>query len=126
MKILEMNLSGSPHLNSLMPLTWYPISISHILPSLVHFLYPNHSVALILCLCTLLTRNSFIIFLVYSIYLLSINPSFHILFTVALFKFLDFYFYFCLLISYSYSIATSGNKIKLKKTIQRTILAEGR
>jgi len=86
MKILKINLSRSLHLNSLMPLTWYLISILYILPRLVHSLCSNHSVVLILCLCILLTRNSFIIFLVYSICLFSINLSFYTLFIEALFK----------------------------------------
>jgi len=115
-KTLETNLSRFLYLNLLIPLTWYLISILHILLSLVYFHCPDHTVALIFCLCALLTRNSFIIFLVYSICLLSINLSFYAPFTGVLFKFLDFYFYFCLLIFYSHSIATTENKIKFKTT----------
>ena len=81
-----------------MPLTWYLIFILHILPSLVYSLYPNYSIALVPCLHTFSNRDSFIILLVYSICLLSLNLSFSILYGVflsnfwTLFSFQTFYF----------------------------------
>ena len=83
MKIPKMNLSRSLHLNLLMLLTWYSISILHILLSLVHSLCPNHTIALVPCLCTLSNRDSFINFLVYFVYLFSLNLSFCILFSIS-------------------------------------------
>jgi len=51
MKTLETNLDRSSHPNSLMPLTWYLISTSHIPPSLVLFYCPEHAITFIPCLC---------------------------------------------------------------------------
>jgi len=81
-----MNLSRSPHWNSLMLSNWYLISISHILPSLVYFHCPDHFVALVSYLCTLSNRVSFINFLIYSFHLFSLDPSFHALFQSFLYK----------------------------------------
>ena len=50
MKTLETNPNGSPHLNFLMPRTWYLISTSLIPPSPVLFHCPEHAVAFVLCL----------------------------------------------------------------------------
>jgi len=54
-----------------------------ILPSLVYFLCPNHTVVLISYLHTLSNGDSFINFLVYSVYLFSFYPSFHTLYKVS-------------------------------------------
>ena len=90
MKTLEMNLSGSLYWNSLMPSAWYLISTSHILPSLVHSRCSNYAVVLAPCLCTLSNSDSLTNFLVYSVCLFSLTPSFHVLFGVS-FKLSDVY-----------------------------------
>ena len=83
MKTLETNLNGSPHPNSLMPLTWYPISISHILPSPVLSHYSGHAVAFVPCLHTFLMGIFFTNSLVYSVCLFLLTLSFHALFGVS-------------------------------------------
>ena len=80
---IEINPNGSLHLNSLMLLTWYPISTSHILPSLVLSHCPDYAVTFVLCLCTFLREISFINFLVYSVCLFSVTFSFHTLFRIS-------------------------------------------
>ena len=119
-------MSGSLHPNSLMLLTWYPISTSYILPSLVHSLCSDHTVVLVPYLYVLFNSDFFINFLVYSIHLFSLNPSFHVHFEVSfqtfrllfLFQFLIF-----LLIHLDYK-----NKIKFKEKQRNktTILTEGK
>ena len=76
-------MSGSLYPNSLILLTWYLISISYILPSSVHFLCSNYAIALVSCLYALSNRDSFINFLVYFVYLFSLNLSFCILFSIS-------------------------------------------
>ena len=49
-----------PHPNSLILSTWYLISISHILLSLVLSHCPDHAVAFVLCLCAFLTEIIFL------------------------------------------------------------------
>ena len=99
-----------------MLLTWYLISTSHILPSLVLFLYPDHSVVLVFCFHAFPTEiNS----LVYSVYLL----------TPALMHFLGFIFTtFRLLFSFSFLISYSHIQItqKTSKKLKTTILTKGR
>ena len=106
-----MNLSRFSYPNLLMSLTWYLISILYILPSPVHFLYSNYTIALVFYLYTLLTEILFIIFLVYSIYLFSFNSSFHTLFIGFLSKFLDFIFISVSEIFYLHSINNKKQKL---------------
>ena len=68
-------------------LTWYLISILHTPPSPVYSFYLDHTVILVFCLYALLMKTLFIIFLVYSIYLFSFNPSFYTLFLGFFFNF---------------------------------------
>ena len=129
MKILKTNLNGFPYLNWLMPLTWYLISTSYILPSLVLSHCPEHAVAFVPYLYTFQTWISFINFLVYSVYLLSLTLSFCTLFGVFFskkknfqtsfhFKFLIF-----LLTHLDYKRKITIEKRKKNKT---TILTGGR
>ena len=124
MKILKINLNGFPHPNSLMPPTWYPISTSHIPTSSVHFLCPDHTVALVSYLCAFSNRNSFINFLVYLICLFSLNSSFYALFEVSFQTFrLLFSFLFLIFLLTQYSHNRKQNKIQ--NNIE-TILAKSR
>ena len=110
-----------------MPLTWYPIFILHILPSPVYSLCPNHSIALVPCLCTFSNRDSFIILLVYSICLLLLNLSFSILYGVflsnlwTLFSFQTFYF-----LTYTVRYNKEQGKIQNKTKNKTTTLAGDR
>ena len=83
MKILETNPNRSPHLNSLIPLTWYLISILYILPSPVLFHCSDHTVAFVPCLHAFPTGIFFTNFLVYSVCLFLLTLSFCALFGVS-------------------------------------------
>jgi len=65
-----------PHPNSLMPPTWYLISILYIPPSPVLSHCPKHAVAFVPYLCTFPMGINF---LVYSVHLFSLTLSFHAL-----------------------------------------------
>ena len=115
MKILEMNLNGFLHPNSLMLPTWYPISISHILPSPVLFHCPDHAVAFVPCLCAFPTGIFLhLISLVYSVCLFSLTFSFRTLFRVSSQTSFHFNSYF----SYSHIYFTE-NKILIKSLLKR-------
>ena len=113
MKIPKTNLNKFSYLNLLILPTWYPIFISHILPSLVHSLCPDHAVALVSYLCTLSNRDSFINFLVYSVYLFSFSPSFYAPYKIS---FQTFGFLFHLLIFLLIYLNTIKNEIQKKTT----------
>ena len=115
MKTPKTNLSKFLYLNLLIPLTWYLISISHILPSLVHSLCLDHAVAFVLYLHTLSTNIFLIIFLVDFICLFLFNPSFYVLFMEFPFKFSNFHFHFCLLIFFTHTVQTQQNKTHNKQ-----------
>ena len=66
-----------------MLLAWYPISISHILPSPVYSLCLDHTAALVSCLYALPT-GIITILLVYSIHLFSFNPFLHTIYRIYL------------------------------------------
>jgi len=113
MKTLEMNPNEFPHLNSLMLLTWYLISTSYILPSLVLSYCPEHTVSFVLCLYTLPIGIPFINFLVYSVRLFSLTLSFHALFGVFFSK--TFKLLFILIFDFLTHIFRSQKKITIKK-----------
>jgi len=83
MKILEMNPNRFLQQNSLMPPTWYLISTSHILPSLVLSYCSDYAVAFVPCLYAFPPGISFINFLVYSVHLFLLTLSFCTLFRVS-------------------------------------------
>jgi len=91
MKTLETNLNGSLYLNSLILLTWYPISTSHIPPSPVLSHCPDHAVAFVLYLHAFPIGILFINFLVYSVHLFSLTLSFYALFGVFFSKLSNFF-----------------------------------
>jgi len=122
MKTLEINLNGFPHPNSLMLPTWYLISTSHIPPSLVLSHCPEHTVAVVLCLCIFPMGISFINFLVYSVCLFSLTLSFHALFRVS-FKTSNF---FLILAFLTHTFNSQKIKILLKKKQETTNLIGGR
>ena len=118
MKIPKMNLSKFLYLNSLILLTWYQISISHILLSPIYFLCFNHTIVLVLCLCALII--GIIILLVYSIYLFSFNPIFYIFF-IGFFSNFYILILFLFYVSQNFLLLTVINKrerkiINLNKT----------
>ena len=111
-----MNLNGSPHLNSLMLLTWYPISISHILPSLVLFHCPDHAVAFVPCLYILLMGIfPCLISLVYSVCLFLLTLSFHALFGVSSQNFQTSFHLILTFLTHTFNL----QEIKLKNSIKK-------
>ena len=104
-----------------MLLTWYLISISLTLLSPVHFLCPNHTIALIPCIHTFLTEIS----LLYSIYLFLFNLSFYILLTRFSFQIFRLYFDFYLLNFLTHTVRHNKTK-KIKNKNKTTILVGGK
>ena len=125
MKILEINPNKSPHLNSLMLLTWYPISTLHIPPSPVLSHCSDHAVAFVPYFHVFPTEIPFTNFLVYSVHLFSLPLSFCTLFRVFFSK--TFKLLFTLILDFLTHIFNSQkikkNSIKENKT---TILIGGR
>ena len=116
MKTLEMNPNGSPHLNSLMLSTWYPISILHIPPSPVLSHYPDHAVAFILCLRTFLMGIFLhLISLVYSVHLFSLTLSFHALFRVSSQNFQTSFHLILTFLTHTFNSQEINKKILLKE-----------
>jgi len=116
MKILEINPNKSPHLNSLMLLTWYPIFTLHIPPSPVLSHCPDHAVAFVPYFYVFPTEIPFTNFLVYSVHLFSLPLSFCTLFRVFFSK--TFKLLFTLILDFLTHIFNSQKikKILLKKT----------
>ena len=75
-----------------MPLTWYLISTSHILPSLVLSHCPDHAIVLNSYLYVF--SNGDFLYEILSIFCLLINSSFSVLFRVSLKKKTFFHFIF--------------------------------
>jgi len=91
MKILEMNLNGFLHPNSLILPTWYLISTSYIPPSPVLSYCPDYAIAFISCLHAFPIGIFFTNSLVYSVCLFLLTLSFHTLFGVSFQKLSNFF-----------------------------------
>ena len=88
-------------ISKLMPLTWYLISISHILSSSVFSHCPDHTITFVLCLHIFPMGIFFTNSLVYSVCLFSLTLSFHTLFEVS-FQNFQTSFHFISWLSYSH------------------------
>jgi len=87
--IQQMNLSGFLYLSSLMLLTWYLISISHIPSSSVYFYCFDYIAAAHSKSLYTFNRDIFFLVIFYLFFLFQLNPSFHALFMEFSFQFLD-------------------------------------
>ena len=119
MKTLEMNPNGSLYLNSLIPLTLYLISTSHILLSPVLFHCPEHTVTVVPCLRAFPT-GIFLHFLVYSVCSFSLTLSFYALFGVSSQNFKLLFILILVFLTHTFNSQKTKNSIKEKKQNQYT------
>jgi len=126
MKTLETNPNGSLHPNSLMLLTWYPISILHIPPSPVLSHCPDHAVAFVLCFHAFLTGIFLhLISLVYSVRLFLLTLSFCALFGVSSQNFQTSFHLILTFLTHIFNSQEIKKKNSIKRKNKTSILIRG-